>query len=385
MAINFYSIKKAILMMVILVFIYNCQTTDIHTGLESKLDDVRFSSEELRLRINNFTLKFSGRVESAADQIIANSDDKLIKQNALIWKLNSIPTVNEAVFIAEPFAAAIDTWAFSLQMLNFFDSGNGKNLFGTHQSVAINTSKIIESQIKQLVYEGLLDTELDFAAKYVYPWVKDNPIKDISFTRESTIDITAKLISDRKRNLASSVGEIETTVNDLSMKLNIYYDQLPKLASWRLELLANTFMHNDKIDSLHNYISSITDSFERISAMIGDSENLLDTSIMETFDRVEKLRLNVKRDLQYEREILLSAISDERSIILKDINKQRLETIKDFKILSEELIGKVSVTANDSIDHFFIRLFQLVVIIFLIGAIFIFIFNKYFQKQTAEG
>ena len=213
--------KQLLILLSFIILLKNCQTTDLRTELESKLDNVRFNSEELRLRINTFALKFSGIVETAADEIISNTDDFSVKQNALLWKLNSIPAMNEAVFIVEPFAAAIDTWAFCLQMVDFFEKGNGMNLFAQSQSIAINTSKILEAEIRELVYEGLLDSERNFADEYAYPWVNENPIHDLSFTRESTLNITAKLISDRKRNLASSVGEIETTVQDLSMKLNI--------------------------------------------------------------------------------------------------------------------------------------------------------------------
>ncbi len=117
MAIKFYEYKEILLIFMSALLLYNCQTTDTHTGLETKLDDVRFSSQELRLRINNFAIRFSGIVESAADEIISNSDDLVIKQNGLLWKLNSIPALDEAVFIIEPFAAAIDTWAFCLQMV----------------------------------------------------------------------------------------------------------------------------------------------------------------------------------------------------------------------------------------------------------------------------
>ena len=141
----FFYRKIGFIILIFLLF-YNCQSTDIHTGLEAELSDIRFNSEELRLRINSFSLKFAGVVETAADEIISNTRDPNIKDNALLWKLNSIPAINEAIFIVEPFAAAIDTWAFCLQMVEFYESGNGKELFGPHQTFAVNTSKILETE-----------------------------------------------------------------------------------------------------------------------------------------------------------------------------------------------------------------------------------------------
>ena len=373
--------KKISLPILTLLIGYSCQTTDVHTELESKLDNVRFNSEELRLRINTFALKFSGIVETAADEIISNTDDFSVKQNALLWKLNSIPAMNEAVFIVEPFAAAIDTWAYCLQMVDFFEKGNGMNLFAQSQSIAINTSKILEAEIRKLVYEGLLDIERNFADKYAYPWVKENPIHDLSFTRESTLNMTAKLISDRKRNLATSVGEIETTLHDLSMKLNIYYDQLPKLAAWRLEYLANKAIYSEKINSLENNLGSITRSFERISELAENSQLLLDSSIQSAFRRMDSLREKLYSDIQYERQLVFSELSNERKIILEEINEQRLETIKELKLISQELVGTVSAKANDSIDHFYIRLIQLLLVLFVLSLIFIYIYRRFLLKQ----
>lgn len=377
------SIKKLTIICFYLLTIFllgSCQSIETQTALESKLKKFTYNGEELRLRINNFAIRYTGIVEDAADQIISETNDFQIKQNALLWKINSIPAINEVIFIIDPYAALIDTWAFCLQMVQFFEIGNGKDLFGAHQEIAVNASHKIENEIRTMIIKGLVDEDISHAESIVYPWVKENPIKNLGFTRQSTIDITAKFIADRERNLATSVGGMEQTLNDLSMRLNIYYDQLPKLASWRVEYLTNKAMSDISIDSLNNNFDSITKSIERITKVTENGEVIVDDVIIKTFKQIDLLRLKIKEDFQKERELLVGVLTNEREIILAEINRERLETLEQLKDLSEEIMNQVSLQADDSIDHFFIRVLELLILIYFVGLITVFIYKRKFLR-----
>jgi len=381
---NKSSIKKHVVFLFLFLtslFLSSCQSTEPQTAMQNKLERLTYNSEELRLQINNFAIRYTGIIEEAADKIISQTNDPQIKQNALLWKINSIPAISEVIFIIEPFAALLDTWAFCLQMIQFFEEGNGKELFGDHQSIAVTASYKIENEIRVIIKKGIIDEDLSYAESHILPWVKENPIENFGFTRQSTINMTAKYIADRDRTLAASVGSMEQTLNDLSMRLNIYYDQLPKLATWRAEYLANKVMSDEKIDSLNANFDSITKSVERITKVTENGEMIIDKALLKTFQQIDILRLKIREDLQNERDLLLSVFANERSLVLTEINRERLETLEQLEEMSSDLLNQVSIQANDSIDHFFIRLLELLALVYFVGLITVFIYRRRFVKD----
>jgi len=349
--------------------------------MQDKLEKLTYNSEEIRLQINNFAIRYSGIIEEAADKIISEADNPKIKENALLWKINSIPAISEIIFLIDPFAALVDTWAFCLQQVQYFEEGKGKNLFGDHQSIAIIATRKIENEMRDIITKGVIDEDLSYAESRIIPWVKDNPIENIAFTRQSTINMSAKYIADRERSLLTSVGGMEQTLNDLSMRLNIYYEQLPKIATWRAEYLANKIISAERIDSLNDNFNSITESIERITIVTENSEVIVNNALLKAFQQIEILRLKIKEDLQIERDLLLSVLANERELVLSEINRERIETLEQLEDLSEELLNKASLKANDSIDHFFIRLLELLALIYLVGWLSIFIYRKSFSRK----
>ena len=365
----------------ITIFLNGCQSTETQTGMQEKMKSLTYKPEEVRLLISDFAIRFTNIVEQAADRIIAETDDPKIRQNALLWKINSATAVSEVIFIPESYAALADTWTFCLQMLYFFESGNGQVLFGEQQEIAVNASRLLEQEIREIITNGMVEEKISYAEAEIIPFAEENPIENLGFTRKSTIHITAKYIAEHDRTLASSVGVIEETMSNLMMMLNVYYQQLPKIATWRAEYLANKVINDEKIDSLNANFDSITKSIERISIVTENGEVIIDNALLKTFHQIEILRLKIKEDLQNERDLLLSVLVNERELVFAEIDRERIETLEQLVDLSEELMNKASIKADDSIDHFFIRLIELLVLVYFVGLITVYIYRRKSIKE----
>ena len=138
------------LILLIICLSFSCQTVETESGMKKQFPNIEINQEEVRLKLNEYAIKFSGEVIASANEIKDNTDDLQIKQNALLWKMNSIPAANRILFIIDPYAAGIDMRAFAMQMKNFFKYGNGRNLFGEKQSIAINTAEYLEEEILKI-------------------------------------------------------------------------------------------------------------------------------------------------------------------------------------------------------------------------------------------
>ena len=107
------------------------------------------SAVELQLYIDDLAGVFAGVIEQAANQVIGASTNNEVKQHALLWKINGIPTAYRALFHHDPAVAILDAWAFSMQMVNYFESGEGKEDFGQWYQIAHNSSLELEKKLEQ--------------------------------------------------------------------------------------------------------------------------------------------------------------------------------------------------------------------------------------------
>jgi len=108
------------------------------------------SITEYKLRLREFGYRFAGVVELSADEIISKTSDNEIKKQALLWKIYAIPAMIRSLSMNDPLAAGIDCWILSVQMLQYFEDGYGKDFFGEYQDIAINASKLIVSDIENV-------------------------------------------------------------------------------------------------------------------------------------------------------------------------------------------------------------------------------------------
>lgn len=373
-----FSIFNFLLILIILFFSFSCQTVETESGMKKKFTNINTSPEELRLRLNEYTIKFSGEVISAADEIKEKTDDLQIKQNALLWKMNSIPVANKILFTIDPYAAAFDMWVFLIQMKSFFKDGYGKDIFGENQSIAVQVSQKLEDEMIKIVGKSTSDSTKIIANEQTKAFAEENPIKNLTFSRQSTIEFLAEYMADHERSMASSFGSMETAITDLSTRINIYYEQLPKIASWNIEYLTNEAKMSGDFDSLKSKIASVTKSFERIALVSERAEDIVNSSILQLYNESINLKEQLLKDLQAEREIILSSLSNERELVLTEIDKQRLETIIQLEKLITLTMNNATLQAEDIVDYIFFRVVILLTIIYFIALIT----YRYYIKGT---
>ena len=105
-------------------------------------------------------------------------------------------------------AAGTDIWALCAQQQQFFSDGNGKNLFGKYQYIAIDASTELMDEIERIADDFRDEKYRTGAINEISEWVKEYPLKDLNFHRRSTLDLLAKTLGSEEYSLGSTVGSI---------------------------------------------------------------------------------------------------------------------------------------------------------------------------------
>ena len=248
--INFNLIRLGILTIPFIILLSSCTTTSTESGMMEQIEGVKMTRAELSIRLNEFGKYFAGKVEEAADEIIKKSDDRQIKMNALEWKINVIPRAFESLVIIDPVAAAIDTKALSVQMVEFFTTGYGTDLFGDYQYIAIEASEEIRNEMGKIgedfsdrKYRAEIITQID-------EWAKANPIKSLQFNRRSTFEVMAKILGEESYTLGESVGSIAEGVYDIRKQITAYTDYMPKSVKWQAQLTSYELLGDSTVEKI---------------------------------------------------------------------------------------------------------------------------------------
>jgi hypothetical protein len=347
-------IIPAILITTWAVFLNGCATTvEKQSGFMQKMEITDMSSYELDGRLNEFAIRFAGVVEEAADNIIEQSDDPLIRENALIWKINALPTSQKALFLGDPLAALIDISVFCLQMRLYFEQGEGRTLFGSWQHLAVDASKRLEADVREIWHRALPREELSKTEENImYNWAKNHPIESQTFLRVSISDTLYNLFEGKGLGLQETVGSIAVSIFEIKERLTLYTDLLPKQARWQAEYVLNKAMERNEITQARNDLSSMGHSLDNISGFIDNAPDL-----------VTQIEAVVYRHLKAERQVIFKILKDERIAVFAEIDRQRIETMHEIEKISGQTLKNTEEKLIIIADHIFWRILQLCLIL----------------------
>ena len=342
-------VSTAMLLSFLTFFQMGCGTLSRQTDLMVKSENIDISSLELSNRLYIFNFRFAAIVENAADEIMQKTDDPVIRQNALSWKMNAIPASQEAIFRVDPMAALIEISTFSIQMELFFTQEGGRELFGPWQSIAINATKRIQDELREIWKKASKSGELKHTGQGpMYQWAQANPIENVTFSHRSISDTLVSFYSNIDIGLQESVGGIALGIYDIRERLTFYTAMLPRQARWQAEYLINEKLQGEEIEK-------ILDNLTRITKIIEGSPEM-----------INNLQTSTLAELSKERVAVLVAIQQERIAVLQEINRQRRQTITDIESimggLSEKIMVQTTQSAETIIDHFFWRMAQLLLV-----------------------
>lgn len=94
------------------------------------------SKEELGELLQQFEDTFEATIREATERIVAVQPDRRTRRLALVWQMRLIPMARDALGQNDPVHSLLDSWALCVRQHDFFDHGDGGELFGEHQSIA---------------------------------------------------------------------------------------------------------------------------------------------------------------------------------------------------------------------------------------------------------
>jgi hypothetical protein len=295
----------------------------------------------------------------------------------------AVPQVHIAAFHSDPLVALIDCAVLCGQLQEFVETGAGRGLFGEHQSIAIDAARQLNQDVWRLGESITASGDTAEPRQLIAEFVAENPIDDIVFLRQSVQPLLARMTKGRPQGAGAMIGGINETVLDLSDRLTIYAEHLPRQARWQAELVLRDTLEELNVSEALSNADSLADSFKRMADVADSTPELIANerattlAIMEemigrSFEEVDEQRLATIEDLRLEREVLVHVVEQQTAKALSLIQQERAAAMQQAEQLALASIDTSFERLNELVDRLFFRsviLLAVLAVALIIGGI----------------
>lgn len=345
-----------------------CRTATMQQGLlERQADDANLTSRQLRVMVNEFAIHFVDRVEVSADQIMAKAPDPAVRRNALLWKINATSACFQAASRPDPLAAYLDVWTLNRQMTQYFESPDGRTLFGPGQSLALEECHALERRLQGI--DRAVGGKLRFGESMVAKFAADFPVHSLYFDREPIASRYIEEVREPPSELMHVVGNLDESITELRQLGTVYAKHLPKQSRWEAELF---LMNSAQLDVVQRPLHDLSLSAAAVSRIAQVSESLpalvererialhdiVADERKQALSELERMRVATVADLRNERAVVLAAVEAERVAMTRDMQKELSAAIESADAMTQRRTAEVIEQAPGLIDHFVWRACQ---------------------------
>lgn len=317
-----------------LFFLASCASTqaprpDLRPWPEIQPD---FAVAALRLRMHEYSVTFAAQVDLTATAIERRAADSTIQRNALLWRVRAVPEMRKACFRLEPVSALVDAWILARQMDQLFSEGAGTSAFGPFQAEAVEISRGLVSQLREIGGSVAVSPAATaaFEHRFVDPWVAEHPLRDVGFIRESPI----ARFADQSRasgDILQSVGTMEELAVTLSQQARIYLADLPRQVRGEVDLVRSDLLPTEQLASMKGDLHVSAAAADRLASTAEGLPSILLNERRIVLDEMNHQRALVMEAVSLERARavgpIISAFAAERAELLRSVEAQRLATL----------------------------------------------------------
>ena len=341
---------------------------------------MEISADELRARVYNLTNRLTGLTENAADRIREKATNPAVRRRALLWKMEAIPAYHMAAFRADPFAAAVDVWGLTFQLKFYFEVGEGREAFGPHQPIATEAMASMLGEVDAMA-QAVAAKGDSYARNRsgLEEWARANPLERGFVARPTATTLLITLLGGDRQSAFAAVGQIQDTVEDLSVRLNSFAALLPKQARWQAELLSEETLSSDEATRALADLSAMAEFAARSQAILDDipgtvrmasggTSEMLDSQREAILEAIERQRLETLDFATEQRDILIASLRQERLETVDVLRAEGVEVLAGVEAISQRTVANAIGELRSLVDYVLVRFAVALALALVIGA-----------------
>lgn len=319
------------------------------------------AADKLQSALTQFNDFFQASVRQAADEIEQSNATRQQRKAAILWKTSMADECRSTAFEASPAAGLVDTWTLCVRMLNYFESGDGKNLFGPGQPIALEAARKCERRIAEIASSVVPTTKLPAMRADIDEFARQAPITGV-FAKQTAAPLSTNAAGIKVLDFLvgiplapiRAVGSIQQSGQSLSDIKNTaerftdVVEDLPASARWQLQLLGISLEESPRFGEVLDDLKTFTASTSRLVGVADEMPVKLRTEGEQLLNSIEARQPAIRATLAEARETTaaLNAAIQRSDEVAAKIER----TVAEGKLAAsawESTARAVSTTVND--------------------------------------
>jgi hypothetical protein len=387
----------------------------------------KISKEELRDELGKFEDFFISSMKQTAEAMNAASPTQRMQRTNVQMQMRVVEALHAMSNPDDAIVAFLDTWGLVVRLRLYVEEGEGRTLYGQHQSVAVSFMKTAESEIERIGNLFLTPQQFDESKKGIVSFARQNPVggnyanlvmyatkvqKEETGVLLSTLSIPMAPIRAMEGvdKTADAIGKFRTSADRFTNVL----EQLPESSRWQMSILMDDFeeskMTQQLLKSLDDFTQSSSRLVEVLNAMPQQMRKEVTTALNESGQAQANLQTTAKTSA--EAAIAIKNASDSigklvsmfQSDTPRDVNAPPPFGMRDFDTMllnagqtADKIAGAAAQLQQTSgtqskielqkqlsslVDHIAWRLFQLLLAVFTLFMVCRYITKKITKKTN---
>jgi hypothetical protein len=315
---------------------------------------------QARALVNEVAAELAGRIESAAQTILDEADDARVRRAALMWRGNAVPALQRSSFRPDPIMALADLWLLVVQMQDFGASDRGKATFGPQIGIFVETTRNMEQFILDFIKDNGGQPEEHGVVELIHDFARQNLIEHSLSSRPTVAPALLERLRQDKMGAFASVGSMVESLGDLSDRLTIYGEQLPRQARWQAEILMfDAGLEYVDVESLTADMARlgrvsdhVIELSDQMPGLIDERIEILKTDVEATIESIDFAALQASMDemVSAHKAVALQAITAERIAALAAVHEERVAAMTDAERIGNEIVDRSFARVESMID-----------------------------------
>lgn len=252
-----------------------------------------------------FADRFAAEVAGTASNITWQTKDRRVRELALQWKIQTIPSIRTIVFAQDPRVALFDAWVLCTQQEDYFLAGSTAQLFGEQQHLANEAAQRLELAIEEIARRYVPEDRFDDVHADVDTFAASNPLrKGFASQLIQASDVAASRRPAGIQSLlaipVSGVSESATAIDRLARMAGIFsevIEDMPQYVRWQAELLMLEIDSLESVATTRDNFQTFADSAESMAEtarnLPGELREQFDQALDSADAKQENLRATV--------------------------------------------------------------------------------------------
>jgi hypothetical protein len=297
----------------------------------------------------------------------------VIQREALLWKIEGVSALREALFRPNPYAAILDTWVLTRQMENYFASGRGQEALGAAAPAAVSTCQYLEQQIEAVTVSFTKSGDATKIRNFAREWADTHPIRHSIGSREPTLSRVTELEIQETFSTQELAGNLVVTLDDLTRRMDVYSVQLLDQSRWQAELFVMDQAAEYHLDqALPLAVTAVQSADDAVALM-----KRLEVPVQETLavakaapELISGERAAAIQSVHQEISRTIESVHAERVAVMEQVTREREAALLDLRQMVVDqrqlLTADLEQISLKVVDHSFLRVAQLTGVLLLV-------------------